>query len=174
MGRVGSVGRGFVAQGDRFAAVPYDFRALFNEYDFYVQDTWKVNRRLTVDLGLRLEFKMTPGSDPDGRIRRPDQNLVAGAPPVNNARWEVGKLYRSDRNNWAPSAGIAYDPFGKGKTAIRSNYRMAYDRLNTFVLSSFVFQNLPGQAQGVRNEAFGQAGGRLRNLQPIAPPATNP
>lgn len=174
LGRVGSVGRGFVSQGDRFAAVPYDFSALFNEYDFYIQDTWKVNRRLTIDLGLRLEFKMTPGSDPDGRIRRPDQNLVAGAPPVNNARWEIGKLYRSDRNNWAPSFGLAYDPFGKGKTVFRSNYRMAYDRLNTFVLSSFVFQNLPGQAQGIRNEAFGQAGGRLRNLQPIAPPTLNP
>jgi hypothetical protein len=174
LGRVGSVGRGFVAQGDAFAAAPYDFKALFNEYDFYIQDTWKVSRRLTIDLGLRLEWKMTPGSDPDGRIRRPNQVLAAGAPFTNQARWEVGRLYPSDRNNWAPSIGFAYDPFGKGKTVIRSNYRIAYDRLNTFVLSSSVFQNLPGQAQGVRTEAFGQAGGRLRNLQPIAPPTTNP
>lgn len=174
LGRVGSVGRGFVAQGDTFAATPYDFKATFNEYDFYFQDTWKVSRRLTIDLGLRLEWKMTPGSSPDGRIRRPNQLMVAGAPFTNTARWEPGELFRSDRNNWAPSIGFAYDPFGKGKTVIRSNYRIAYDRLNTFVLSSSVFQNLPGQAQGVRNESFGQAGGRLRNLQPIPPPTTNP
>jgi len=174
LGRVGSIGRGFVSQGDRFAAVPYDFKALFNEYDFFMQDTWKVSKRLTVDLGLRLEMKMTPGSDPDGLVRRPNQNLVQGAPPTDQARWEIGKLYRSDRNNWSPSVGIAFDPFGKGKTAIRSNYRIAYDRLNTFVLSSSVFQNLPGQAQGVRTETFGQAGGRLRNLQNIAPPTLSP
>jgi hypothetical protein len=176
LGRIGSIGRGFssTAAGDRFVAEPYDYKALFNEYDFFLQDTWKVSRRLTVDLGLRLELKPTPGSDPAGRIRRPDQNLVAGAPPTTVAKWEIGKLYRSDRNNWAPSVGIAYDPLGKGKTAIRANYRIAYDRLNTFVLSSSVFQNLPGQVQGVRTEAFGQAGGRLRNLQNIAPPNVNP
>jgi len=174
LGRIGSIGRGFSSQGDRFAAAPYDYKALFNEYDFFMQDTWKVSRKLTIDLGLRLELKPTPGSDPKGRIRRPDQNLVLGAPPTSVAKWETGRLYRSDRNNWAPSIGMAYDPFGKGKTAIRANYRIAYDRLNTFVLSSSVFQNLPGQVQGVRTEAFGQAGGRLRNLQNIAPPTVNP
>ena len=176
LGRVGSIGRGFSSSpaGDRFVSSPYDYKALFNEYDFFMQDTWKLSRRLTVDLGLRLELKPTPGSDPSGRIRRPDQNLVLGAPPTNVAKWEIGKLYRSDRNNWAPSVGVAYDPFGKGKTAIRANYRIAYDRLNTFVLSSSVFQNLPGQVQGLRTEAFGQAGGRLRNLQNIAPPNVNP
>jgi hypothetical protein len=174
LGRVGGIGRGFVAQGDAFAAVPYNFKALFNEYDFYFQDTWKVNRQLTVDLGVRLEMKMTPGSDPEGRIRRPNQLLVAGAVPTDTARWEAGQLYRSDRNNWAPSIGVAYDPFGKGKSAIRANYRIAYDRLNTFLFSSSIFQNLPGLAQGVRNETFGQAGGRLRNLQNLAPPTVNP
>lgn len=174
LGRVGSIGRGFVAAGDAFAAQPYNFKALFNEYDFYFQDTWKVSRRLTIDLGLRLEFKMTPGSDPDGRVRRPNQLLTAGAAPTTTARWENGELFRSDRNNWAPSIGLAYDPFGKGKSVVRANYRIAYDRLNTFLLSSSVFQNLPGQAQGIRTETFGQAGGRLRNLQNIAPPTVTP
>lgn len=174
LGRVGSIGRGFVAQGEQFAAVPYDFKALFNEYDFYVQDTWKLSRRLTIDAGLRLEMKMTPTSSPNGRIRRSNQNLLLSAAPTDIARWEIGKLFRSDRNNWAPSIGIAYDPTGKGKTAIRANYRIAYDRLNTFSLSSSVFQNLPGQAQGVRTESYGQAGGRLAGLQNIAPPTANP
>jgi hypothetical protein len=174
LGRVGSVGRGFVAQGDRYAAVPYDFKALFNEYDFYVQDTWKLSKRLTVDLGLRLEMKPAPNSSPEGRITRPDQPLVIGAAPTTTARWGQGQIYRNDRNNWAPSIGVAYDPFGAGKSVIRANYRMAYDRLNTFSLSSAVFQNLPGTAQGVRTEAFGQGGGRLRNLQPIAAPNLTP
>ncbi len=166
LGRVGTVSRGFVNAGSQFAAQPYDFKALFNEYDFFFQDTWKVSKRLTVDLGLRLEWKMTPRSDPSGLITRPDQVIALGAAPTSSARWQTGDLFRSDRNNWGPSIGFAYDPFGQGKTVIRSNYRLAYDRLNTFVLSSAVFQNLPGQAQGSTNEAFGQAGGRLRNLTP--------
>jgi hypothetical protein len=166
LGRIGTVSRGFVNAGDSFAPQLYDFKALFNEYDFYFQDTWKVSKRLTIDLGLRLEWKMAPSSDPDGRIRRPNQPIAIGAAPTSNATWEVGSLFRSDRNNWGPSLGFAYDPFGQGKTVIRSNYRLAYDRLNTFVLSSSVFQNLPGQAQGSTNEAFGQGGGRLRNLTP--------
>jgi hypothetical protein len=166
LGRIGTVSRGFVNAGDQFAAQQYDFKAIFNEYDFFFQDTWKVSKKLTVDLGLRLEWKMAPRSDPDGRILQPNQPIALGAAPTNTARWEEGRLFRSDRNNWGPSIGIAYDPFGDGKTVIRSNYRLAYDRLNTFVLSSAVFQNLPGQAQGSTNEAFGQAGGRLRNLTP--------
>jgi hypothetical protein len=166
LGRIGTVSRGFVNAGDSFSPQLYDFKALFNEYDFYFQDTWKVSKRLTIDLGLRLECKMAPSSDPDGRIRRPNQPIAIGAAPTSNASWEVGSLFRDDRNNWGPSLGFAYDPFGQGKTVIRSNYRLAYDRLNTFVLSSSVFQNLPGQAQGSTNEAFGQAGGRLRNLTP--------
>ena len=36
----------------------------------YLQDTWKLRPNLTIDLGLRLEMKLTPRSDPDGRIRR--------------------------------------------------------------------------------------------------------
>lgn len=166
LGRIGTVSRGFVNAGSQFAAQPYDFKALFNEYDFFFQDTWKVSKRLTIDLGVRLEWKMAPSSSPSGRILRPDQPLALGAAPTNNAAWRQGDLFRSDRNNWGPSIGFAYDPFGEGKTVIRSNYRLAYDRLNTFALSSSVFQNLPGQAQGSTNEAFGQAGGRLRNLTP--------
>ncbi|MDX2269190.1 MAG: carboxypeptidase regulatory-like domain-containing protein [Bryobacter sp.] len=164
LGRVGTVNRGFVNTGDQFEAQLYNFKALYNEYDFYFQDTWKVTRNLTVDLGLRLEMKMAPQSDPEGRILNPDQAIAIGGAPTSNARWVEGRLFRSDRNNWGPSLGIAYDPFGDGKTVIRSNYRLAYDRLNTFVLSSSVLQNLPGQAQGSTNQAFGQAGGRLRNL----------
>ncbi len=175
LGRIGTVSRGFVNAGEQFAPQLYNFKAQFNEYDFFLQDTWKVSKKLTVDLGLRLEWKMAPRSNPDGLILQPNQSIALGAAPTNTARWEQGRLFRSDRNNWGPSIGIAYDPFGDGKTVIRTNYRLAYDRLNTFVLSSSVFQNLPGQAQGSTNQAFGQGGGRLRNLTPsLVNPAGRP
>jgi hypothetical protein len=174
LGRVGATNRGFISDATSYKAGVYDFKANFNEYDFYVQDTWKVSRRLTIDLGLRLEMKMAPSADPADRIRRPDQAAVAGTAGSSTLKWVPGSLYRDDRNNFAPSIGFAYDPFGTGKTSIRGNYRMAYDRINTFVFSSSVFQNLPGIVIGSENVSFGQAGGRLRNLPTVDPPATAP
>lgn len=173
LGRVGTTSRGFVARGDAFAAGVYDFLARFNEYDFYAQDTWKVNRKLTLDFGLRLEMKMAP-TNPDNRIRRPDQPAAVGAAPSNTLKWVEGSLFRNAINNWGPSVGFAYDPFGTGKTSIRGNYRIAYDRINTFVLSSSVFQNLPGIVIGQTDRLFGQNGGRLQNLPVLQPPAVKP
>ncbi len=173
LGRVGATNRGFVAEGDAFRVGLYDFLANFNEYDFYVQDTWKIARNLTIDLGVRLELKMAP-SNPDGRIRRPDQIAVAGAAPSNTLKWVPGSLYNSDKNNFGPSLGFAWDPFATGKTSVRGNYRIAYDRINTFLFSSQVFQNLPGIVDGFENQTFGQAGGRLQNLPTLEPPNRKP
>jgi len=173
LGRVGATNRGFVAEGDAFVPGVYNFLANFNEYDFYIQDTWKIARNLTIDLGLRLEMKMTP-SNPDERIRRPDQVAVAGAAPSNTLKWVTGSLYDSDKNNYGPSLGFAWDPFSSGKTSVRGNYRIAYDRINTFLFSSAVFQNLPGIVNGLQDVTFGQSGGRLQNLQTLNPPARKP
>lgn len=174
LGRVGSITQGFVAQGDQYApgGTLFNFDARYPEYDFYFQDNWKVRRNLTVDLGLRWELKLTP-RDPEDRIRRPNQPVTVGAAPSNTLRWETGSLHDSDLNNLGPSIGVAWDPTGSGKSSIRVNYRLAYDRINTFVLSSSVFQSLPGITLGVVNTDFGQTapGGRLRNLPKIAPPA---
>jgi len=173
LGRVGSTARAFVAEGDRFVEGLYQFEARFDEYDFYIQDAWKTRRNLTIDLGLRWEWKMSPTNSED-RIRRPDQLVTAGAPPSTTLRWLPGKLYNDDRNNLGPSVGLAWDPTGAGKTSVRANYRIAFDRLNTFVLSSAVFQNLPGAAAGVVNTDYGQAGGRLANAPRLAPPSLKP
>src|SRR5262249_22905224 len=65
-------------------------------------------------------------------------------------------------------------PFGNGKTSVRSNYRIASDRMPTFLPSSFLYPNLPGKVQAVTTTAFGQSGGRLRNIQLPSPPTAKP
>ncbi|MGC4053802.1 MAG: carboxypeptidase regulatory-like domain-containing protein [Paludibaculum sp.] len=173
LGRVGNTNRGFPSTADAYVADLYKFETRFNEYDFFMQDTWKARRNLTIDLGLRLELKMAP-TNPDGRVRLPNQAAVAGGLPSNSLTWVPGSLYRNAINNWGPSLGFAWDPFNSGKTSIRGNYRIAYDRINTFVFSSTVFQNLPGIAVGVQDTTFGQNGGRLSSLPVLNPPSGKP
>jgi hypothetical protein len=70
-------------------------------------------------------------------------------------------------------------PFG-GKTSIRGNYRIAYDRINSFSFSSTVFQGLPGLTYQPTNSTIGQdsfgttavQGVRARNWAAPTPTAT--
>ena len=174
LGRVGDIYQGFVANGGSAwapAGTLYTFDARYPEYDLYLQDNWKFRKNVTIDYGLRWEMRMTP-SDANNTIKRPSQAITIGTPPSDSVSWNTGNLYNSDRNNIGPSIGIAWDPTGKGKTSIRANYRLAYDRINTFLLSSKIFQNLPGSTFTVTNTAFGTAGGRLANLPTLTPPSS--
>ncbi len=173
LGRVGNITRGFPSRGDQFIEGLYNFVAKYPEYDFYAQDTWKLRRNLTLDLGLRWEMKLAP-RNPEDRITRPGQLVQAGAPPTLTLKWVRGKLFDDSLRNLGPSVGLAWDPTGQGKNSVRANYRIAYDRLNTFVLSSSIFQSLPGQTQGVNDTSFGQAGGRLATLPRLKPPTVKP
>ncbi len=172
LGRVGTASQGFVADGGRFRTGTFDFDARFYEYDFYIQDTWKVSKKLTVDLGLRWEIRDRPKSAGSQPILTPGTAVAAGTAPSNTLRWSPGDLLRNDRNNLGPSVGFAYDPFGDGKTAIRSNYRLAYDRIPTFLLSSFLFPSMPGSVLGEVNSAYGAGGGRLAGLPSLQPTRT--
>lgn len=139
----------------------------------YVQDTWKPKANLTIDAGLRWEMKMHP-TNPDNLIRVPNQRVAVDAAPSNALSWVPGDLYKNDMNNLGPSIGAAWDPKGDAKSALRANYRIAYDRINTFLLSSAIFQSIPGLTTGVVNTSFGQAGGRLRDGLPALQPTVSP
>ena len=169
LGRVGEVQRGFSApDGQKFVTGVLPFEAHWNEYDFFAQDSWKVRRNLTIDLGLRLEIKLAPTS-PNPVISHPSQPLVAGAAPTNSATWVQGSLFRNSYD-LGPSIGIAWDPFSNGKTSIRANYRIAYDRLNSFLLSSQVFNNLPGLIYSFDDSTLGQKDTRLPSVSAVQPP----
>ncbi len=170
LGRVGEVRRGFVAlDGQNYKASLLNFDAHWNEYDFYGQDSWKLRPNLTIDLGLRWEGKMAPTS-PNPVMSHPNLPLVAGAAATNQAQWVSGSLYKNGLRNFGPSVGVAWDPSGAGKTSIRANYRIAFDRLHSFLPSSQVFNNLPGLTYSYDNTTIGQTDTRLSSVQPAAPP----
>jgi len=58
----------------------------------------------------------------------------------------LGLIFRkphSDKNNFGPHIGFAYDPHGNGKWAIRGGFQMAYD----VVPNNFAINSLPPQLQ---------------------------
>lgn len=168
LGRIGTVSQAFVSNGTTFepAGTRWLNIAHYPELDFYFQDNWRFRSNLVFDLGLRWEAKLTPRVD--GRpILVPDQLVTLGAPPSNTLRWVEGDIFKSDFSKFLPSIGFAWDPFKTGKTSIRANYRIASDRIATFLFGSSIFQSTPGNNIGISNSTFGASNGLFRNIGPV-------
>jgi hypothetical protein len=171
LGRVNLVSQAFVSDPNnpsQFAPLGtrWSFTAFYPELDFYAQDNWRVRPNLVFDLGLRWEVKLNPRSD--GRpILVPNAPVTLGNPGTNTLRWTEGNLFKNDLGIIMPSIGFAWDPFKSGKTSIRGNYRMASDRIASQLMGASIFQNIPGNALGAVNTAFGQGGGLYRNVGPV-------
>ena len=174
LGRIGRITQGFVATSDTTFTPGQRFlyTANYPEFDFYGQDTWKITSNLTLDYGLRWEARLSPRSD--NLVLRPSRRVAFGESPTNGITFEEGKLYEDSLAQLAPTVGIAWDPFGSGKTSLRGNYRLAYDRTNTFVFSSFIFQSAPGLTRGITQTASQFTGGSANALLRNGLPTLNP
>jgi hypothetical protein len=171
LGRIGSVARAFVLDPSNPSTfAPAGTRWLneadYTELDFYFQDNWRARSNLVFDLGVRWEAKLTPKVN--GRpILIPNQPVKLGAAPSNTLQWVQGDLFDSDFSKFLPSVGFAWDPFKSGKTSVRGNYRIASDRIATFLFGSSIFQSTPGNNTAATNSNFGAAGGLYRDLGPV-------
>ena len=180
LGRISSVSQAFVSDPNNPGVfAPAGTRwlnsATYPELDFYAQDNWRIRKNLVLDLGVRWEVKLSPRVD--GRpILIPNQPVKLGATPTNSLKWVEGDVFDNQYNLIEPSIGLAWDPFGSGKTSVRVNYRLASDRFATFLFGSNIFQSAPGNTFGPTNSTFGQSGGLYRNLAslPSLYPTTTP
>lgn len=179
LGRVGSVATNFNYNSAGQAATPGTGKSRlfrYNEYEFYAQDNWKIRSDLTINLGLRYQlypapyeangFQAANDVDLDELFAKRVANAAAGisgdaAEPfltydligkANNGR----PYYETDKNNFAPRVGFAYNPsfkggflggiFGDRKTVIRGGASKVYDRVSgsvSFIADqvSYIFDN---------------------------------
>lgn len=94
----------------------------------YFQDDFRIHQRLTLNLGVRYELQL-PMTDPQDRlitfVPGRTSKIVPSAPRGLLFPGDDG-VYRgivaTDKNNFVPRFGFAWDPFGDGKTAIRSAF----------------------------------------------------
>ncbi|HKV23682.1 MAG TPA: TonB-dependent receptor [Candidatus Acidoferrum sp.] len=104
-----------------------------NDWSFYLGDNWRINRKLTLTLGTRYEY-FSPVDERNGLVLLPQiaagstvQQTLSGNATVGFAGGPSPRpLYSKDFHDFAPNVGLAWDPFGDGKTAIRAGFSMNY------------------------------------------------
>lgn len=103
----------------------------------FVQDDWKVNNKLTLNLGVRYEYFTNP-SEQYGRQANFD--LATGHLILPKSKNDT--LTQTDKNNFSPRLGFAYDIKGTGKSVIRGGYGIFYF-LDRGGISNQLAQNPP-------------------------------
>ena len=155
----------------------------FRRLGLFAQDSWKVTRRLTLDLGARWEpfFPFTDTLDKVAVWRPAEQSqryrnaprgvIYAGDPNV--SRGTVPTAW----GNFGPRLGFAWDVFGDGKTAVRGAYGIFFDSFNSIATNSQANQAPFGTVVtvfGANTNSFSDPWAGTTNPfpAPLNPPAT--
>jgi len=144
----------------------FDRKYRYNQYFLFAQDSYRVNRRVTISYGVRYENNGAPwntGPSKDAIIVLGEggsfEQRLAGARLTYNQQ-DAGNR---SRESLAPRFGFSIDPFGNGATLLRGSYGLFYDR---------PFDNV---WLGLRNNALAMMNFRLNAAQStnyLAPTAT--
>jgi hypothetical protein len=95
----------------------------------FVQSNYKWRPNLTLEMGLRYEWNVTP----DERYGR-----FIVFDPANASLERVGQngkeIYHENYRNFEPRLGFAWDPFKDGKTSVRAAYAILVDQPTPYIV----------------------------------------
>src|SRR5215470_9034993 len=138
-------------------------QARWTNFELYFNDDWKINNRLTVNLGIRYSYLPWPyQADDKLTVFNPSAfNPALGKAPCNGLLYSSGLgsnpcpagtggvkgPNRAIQDNFyaafAPRLGVAWDPTGSGKTSIRAGFGQFYNRDDIFVTDGTAGVNPP-------------------------------
>ncbi len=136
-----------------------------NNHGFYVQDSFRLTPRFTVNFGMRWDYFGVVGEK---------NHLFYQLDQASDSVVPTNQLYDKDYNNFAPRFGFAYDLSGKGRTVIRGGWGLFYDAFAQDIFLGHVPYNCafcPGPAYtGIGPAAIGSAapaGGAITAGSPV-------
>jgi outer membrane receptor protein involved in Fe transport len=107
-----------------------DFNAHMWEFGLFAQDDWQISSKLTLNLGLRYDYYSHivaegAGGSPDAGLFNPGSLSMDGKFLVGPFR-PRNDPFDNDVINFGPRLGFAYNPDGKGRTAIRGGFGVMF------------------------------------------------
>jgi outer membrane receptor protein involved in Fe transport len=102
------------------------------DYNFFVQDNWKVSNDLTLNLGVRYEYQKLP---------QPGEASVRDITFTGNPAYPATTRFNQDKNNWGPRIGAAYDIGGRHDTVVRGGYGLYFGRTSNSVVAAALTEN---------------------------------
>ncbi|HEX9160518.1 MAG TPA: TonB-dependent receptor, partial [Thermoanaerobaculia bacterium] len=123
------------------------------QYDGYVQDDWAVNRKLTVNAGLRYDLWTGFALDQTNNPLLPLYKIAAAKHPdiawlQPFAQGQADHLHE-DRNNWGPRIGLTYDLTGDSRQIVRAGWGIYYDFPYTNATSLFPASSVQSLNYGI-------------------------
>lgn len=139
------------------------------DYGVFGEDHWKLSPRLTFDVGLRWDYEALPPIYPSLVVPNGSFAPLLGTTSGNNGLClntnGSGTVFQygvtspstqpgtcpalaananmtndpSDKLNFGPRIGLAYDPFGSGKTTVRIGYGMYFGRIQNGTLINILY-----------------------------------
>src|SRR6185369_12890586 len=120
-------------------------------YNFFINDSFRIKRNLTITAGLRYEYN-TPAVDAQDRANL--YNVATGTLVQVGTNGMPRSGYDPDKNNFAPRVGFAWTVGKDQKTVLRGGYGVYYDQapfapaealyFNSPYFDNNIFFSLPG------------------------------
>jgi hypothetical protein len=133
-------------------------------YFAYLQDDFKVNNKLTLNLGVRYEFA-TPQWENNNKLANFNPATDSLIFPTGGSLYNRA-LVHPDPHNWAPRAGIAVQ--ASPKTVIRSAYGISYVQFNRLGGENLLAYNGPNIVDAIIDQVPGQGTGTCTSVNDSA------
>jgi outer membrane receptor protein involved in Fe transport len=99
-----------------------------NNYGFYLQDTYRLSPRLTLNYGLRWDYFGVVSEKNNLFSNATTENAATGAFVLTQVGQPgLSRLYEPDHKNFSPRLSLAWDATGRGKTVLRAGWGLFYD-----------------------------------------------